>query len=183
MNLGVFWTDPGGASGVAWGVFNPAHPDGVAGAIRDRDLAGSTTVSGHVREQIPEISKLWMSFYRVTVLRACIPAERVWFGMEDFIQMPGTNPSGKHDQLSSSIIWGVEGYRMGRADEWAEHKRGGKLIHLPPVVLQPAAMGLSTKDYELKESDAWIVGREHERSAWRHIFHFLKHYRMQYPSG
>lgn len=78
---------------------------------------------------------------------------------------------------STAIIYGIEGYRMGRADEWREHRRGP--LHVPPMIMQTAsqAKGFATNK-RLKEWDCWVVGREHERSAMQHLAYFVKHYQV-----
>lgn len=182
MNIGVFGLDPGGASGVGWGLFNPHHKEGADGAIRERQLHGTTTVEGGPREQIREISSLWLSFYRSMVTVGCLPPDRIWFVSEDYIQVPGNTSGGKETQISSSVMWGIEGYRMGRADEWKEHKRGGVVV--PTMILQPAgmAMGAFSND-RLRNIGWWPKGRDHEQSVVKHICYFVKHYVIQHPNG
>lgn len=169
--------DPGGATGLAWAILSPELPLG--DALRGRMHAGSTTVEGTERHQIAEIASVWQSFYRHCVHSALIPPTDVWYVVEDFVLKPGETAGGKDSTSPVALIWGVEGYRMGRRDEWAQHKRGQ--VHMPPMILQMAgqAKSVGTKD-RLREFDLWVVGREHERSAWSHVAFFLKKYKEQF---
>lgn len=182
VNIGIFGCDPGGATGNAWGIFDPGHPEGVEGALRDRQHFGSSTITGDERAQIRAVSALWKDFYSACVVSACLPPQRVWFVMEDFVLRPGETGGGREMGISTAIIWGVEGYRLGQADEWARHKRGN--LHIPPMILQPAgqAKGYATNK-RLRIWDFWVVGREHERSACQHIAYFLKRYMQQNHNG
>ena len=181
MNIGVFCCDPGGATGLAWAILDPHARGGVAEALRTRMHAGSTTITGDERTQIREVASLWGSFYSACVRNACLPPERIWPVFEDFIIRPGETGGGKEMSISTSIIWGFEGYRIGRRDEWREHKRGP--IHMPQLVLQPAGQASTyATNPRLKDWDCWVVGREHERSAYRHMALFISRYMANQPS-
>jgi len=175
MNIGIFAVDPGGATGVAWGIFDPKHKEGLAGSIKDRMLPGSTTVEGDERTQIKELASLWADFYRSCVRSACLPPDHVFLAVENFVLKPGQTAGGTDSTISLALIWGLEGYRMGRRDEWREHKRGQ--VVMPGMHLQMAGDAVQTApNARLKEWGIWVVGREHERSAWRHVALLLKRY-------
>lgn len=179
--IGVFANDPGGHSGLAWGIFDPHRTGGVGEALKERTHAGSTTVGGGPREQIVEIATLWQSFYRACVHDKGLSPSDVWFVCENYVLKPGETVGGGDTSISTSIIWGVEGYRMGRADEWREHKRGQ--IVMPSLILQMAGQAKAyATGPNLKRWGVWTVGREHERSAWAHIALFLNRYREQFPN-
>ena len=177
MNLGCFGVDPGGATGLAWGIFDPGA-GGVAEALKTRLHAGSTTVDGEERRQIKAIATAWGDFYQDCVHTRRLPPENIYLVMENFIYT-GANYAGDSAKISTAIIWGLEGYRMGRRDEWKKHRRGR--AHMPTMVLQNAgdAKAFAKPDL-LKEWGVWVVGRDHERSAWQHIAYFLQRYRIQY---
>lgn len=182
MNIGVFSCDPGGATGTAWGIFNP-HATSVEEMLKTRMEAGSTTVTGDERTQIREIASLWQSFYSACVRSALLPPDRIWLVMEDFILKPGETAGGKDATISLSLIWGLEGYRMGQEDQFKLLKRGA-ISKRPPMILQMAGQAKSyATGQRLKDWDVWIVGREHERSAWSHIAYFLQKYKQQFPKG
>src|SRR5215831_8075482 len=182
MNIGIFGCDPGGSTGCAWGIFNPLANGGAAESLRDKQHAGSTTVTGDARAQIRAIVKLWHVFYNDCVRVRCLPPTHVWFVMEDFIYKPGTVYGGDSSEISTAIIWGVEGYRMGQRDEWDKLKRGNKEIHIPDMILQTAGEAKSYATNErMKEFGVWVRGREHERSAWAHVATFLARYIKQHP--
>ena len=175
MNIGVFAVDPGGATGIAWGIFDPKHKDGLEGALRDRLLPGSTTITGDERTQIREMATLWSDFYSACVRSACLPIDHVWLVVEDFVLKPGETSGGRDSIAPVPLIWGLEGYRMGRLDEWQQHKRGPAAM--PPMILQLASQAKSVAtNARMKDWGIWVVGREHERSAWAHIACFLKKY-------
>jgi hypothetical protein len=179
VNVGIFGCDPGGHTGLAWGIFDPDVE--VGAALRGRMNAGSTTVEGSERQQIREIANWWQSFYRQCVTSALLPPDRIWFVCEDFVLKPGETAGGRDATSPLSLIWGVEGYRMGRSDEWFESKRGQKRDRvMPPMILQMAgqAKSYATKA-RLRDWDLWVVGREHERSAWAHVALFLSRLKQQ----
>lgn len=177
MNLGVFAVDPGGASGLAWGIMNPLLPD-VGEQLRTRSESGSCTIEGDERSQIRAITTVWAAFYRACVTSALLPPERVWFVCEDFIYTGSNTYSGDSAKISTALIWGIEGYRMGRADEYLEQARGrNRKVHVPSMMLQTASQAKTfATNARLKEWDCWIVGRDHERSAFQHVAYFLKKY-------
>jgi hypothetical protein len=175
MNVGVFAVDPGGHTGLAWGIFDPGHKEGFTGALRDRLLSGSTTIIGDERTQIAEMSSLWSDFYNACVRSACLPPQNVWLVVEDFILKPGETAGGKDATSPIALIWGLEGYRMGRLYEFQQHKRGP--AHMPEMVLQLAGQAKTVAtNARMKDWGIWVVGREHERSAWAHVACFLKKY-------
>lgn len=142
--------------------------------------SGSTTVTGNERTQIREIANLWAAFYRCCVRSCLLPPENVWFVCEDFVLKPGETAGGKDATSPVALIWGVEGYRMGRSDEFKEARRG-RQVSMPPMVLQMAGQASTyATSQRLKEWDCWIVGREHERSAFKHIALFLSRYIQQH---
>ena len=63
MNIGIFAVDPGGKTGVAWGIFDPGAPRGVRESLRNKLRAGSDTIQGDERHQISQIANSWMEFY------------------------------------------------------------------------------------------------------------------------
>lgn len=102
--------------------------------------------------------------------------------MENFIYAPGVNYEGQAAKISTAIIWGVEGYRMGQADEWQLHNEGE--LHFPTMILQSAAdASQACSNAQLHEYGLWVRGSDHERSAHKHMVRFLKKYRVQYPAG
>lgn len=181
MNIGVFGCDPGGHTGLAWGIFDHRAKGGVAEALQTRMNAGSATVTGDERQQIREVTEIWRSFYSACVRSALLPPDHVWLVFEDFIMRPGQTAGGRDSTIPLALIWGIEGYRMGRADEWSENNRGP--LHVPSLVLQTAGQASSFATAErLKEWDLWVRGREHERSAWKHVALFVQRYMNQHSA-
>lgn len=177
MNVGVFGVDPGGSSGLAWGIFNPDERD-IGEQLRTRLSSGSATVKGDERTQIREITSIWQAFYRACVHSALLPPDRVWFVCEDFVLKPGETAGGKDSTSPVALIWGIEGYRMGQVDQARLQRRGH--VAMPPMILQMAGQAKSyATGVRLKEWNCWVVGREHERSAFAHVALFLKRYQAQ----
>jgi hypothetical protein len=176
----VFCCDPGGHSGVAWAILNPSVD--TERALRERQNAGSTTVNGDARTQVNEIAQLWQSFFRACV-RSCLDPGDIYPVFEDFIYNPSTSYGGESAKISTQIIWAFEGFRLGTQYQWQVDHPGRKRIFRPSLVLQPAgqASTYATND-RLKMWDLWVKGREHERSAFRHMALFLKGYQISLRS-
>src|SRR5215471_19868450 len=113
--------------------------------------AGSATVTGEVRPQIESICTMWQSFFRDCVNKFLLPAENVWLVCEDFIYT-GANYGGDSAVVSTALIYGIEGYRMGQAAEW-NSRRGRRKTVIPPMIMQQAgqakgfAKGQRLKDW------------------------------------
>jgi hypothetical protein len=162
---GIFSMDPGGATGLAWGIFD--NTASVHDAIKNGLHKGSVTVEGDEYHQIVAIAKYWMSFYKFCVHRCLLDPEDVEFVSEDFVER--TDLRGKKHQSPIRILWGVEGYRMGRAAEFAGRRRSGARVYAPRIILQHPSLGAAIGSERLREYGCWVVGRDHERSAWSHI--------------
>lgn len=163
---GIFSMDPGGHTGLAWGVFDPTAS--VEDALKNGIQKGSHTTEGSEYGQIKEIANLWMDFYRRCVFEGQMDPDDVEFVAEDFVLRPGRHAGGKDGISPVRILWGVEGYRLGRADEF-KGRRASK-VHNPPIILQqPNQASTFATNPRLKTWGVWVRGREHERSAWRHI--------------
>src|SRR4051794_15142811 len=107
--------DPGGHTGLAWGIFDETAS--TAEALQNGLQKGSATVTGDEYAQIERIADLWTSFYRDCVNTRLLDPTKVEFVSEDFVQRPGGS-GGKEGNSPLRILWGVEGYRMGRAAEF-----------------------------------------------------------------
>lgn len=179
MNVAIFAVDPGGHTGIAWGVFNP-HAKDIVEALGTRLLDGSTTITGNADDQAVEVCQLWQSFYNTSVKNAILPPDKVFLVCEDYVPRGGQSPGGKDSILPAFIIGGIEGYRRGTRDQWLKQRRGkATQVHVPPMVLQQAGEAFSfANKIRQKEWGIWVVGREHERSAWCHLALFLKKYMM-----
>jgi hypothetical protein len=179
VNICVFGIDPGGHTGIAWGIFDPKHDDGVPGALADRMNSGSATIGGSEREQIRELADIWESFYNLCCRDSLLPVDHVFLAVEDFVLKPGETAGGKDSTISLSLIWGLEGYRMGRAEQFRLTNPDAE-IHVPQMHLQLASQAKAfLSKQRQKEWGVWVVGREHERSAWAHVALFLKRYTSQ----
>jgi hypothetical protein len=179
-NVGIFSLDPGGKSGLAWGIFDPTAS--LADALANGLHKGSATAEGDEYDQIRAITEEWTRFYRMCVNECCMDPEAVEFICEDFVQRPNSS-GGKEGQSPIRIMWGVEGYRMGRAAEFKGRARSKVKIYAPRMILQhpSQASALGTRK-RLESWDCWVVGREHERSAFAHIAVRLARIQSSRPS-
>lgn len=165
--VGLFSVDPGGASGLAWGIFDP-YAKTFQKVLDSQEESGSDTTTGEWYDQIPEIGWRWRQFFEMCVFEAGLPVDRVELVMEDFIMIPGSHVGGIDDTLSARIIGGLVGYRMGALGEW--ERWGGGPVAMSNLVLQGANQASTfATGTRLKEWGIWVKGREHERSAWKHI--------------
>lgn len=182
MNIGVLSVDPGGKTGVAWGIFNPLVSPW--DALRTQMLTGSITVEGAPRNQITEVATLWSSFFNTAVNNARLPPDRVFLVVEDFIYSGANTYSGDSGMISTAIIWGIEGYRLGRRDEWLSRPgpKARRKAEMPPMILQTASQAKSFATAKrFRDEGLWVRGwagkDEHIFSAWQHIVFFLQRYR------
>jgi hypothetical protein len=58
---------------------------------------------------------------------------------------------------------------MGRAAEFAGRRHSNSRVYAPRVILQHPSLGAGIGSQRLREYGCWVVGRDHERSAWKHI--------------
>lgn len=155
---------------MAWGIFDTSVS--VADALKNGIAIGSDTITGDERSQIKAIAATWSDFYRDCVFGRCMEPEWVEFICEDFIPRLG-GKTGKEITSPERIAWGVEGYRMGRADQFRQLRPFAK-VHQPPMILQPPShVSTFATKVRLREWDLWVRGREHERSAFKHIAYRL----------
>lgn len=166
--------DPGGSSGVAWGMFDSKVD--VPTAIRTRWNSGSTTITGGERHQIRQLCQLWRDFKRASVDIGLLPPENVEWVHENFI------PLRSLDEESISpirISWGCVGHQMGEYEEWERHALGP--AHMTEIRFQsPSEASQAASGKDLREWGWWVVGREHERSAVKHVcFRLAKRRRLR----
>jgi hypothetical protein len=165
---GIFCVDPGETTGVAWGIVDEKTSLRAITAVKERQEAGSTTLKGDEASQIRNLYRLWTAFKRDCVRRFLEPA---WIDLvvEDFTLYPGERP-GKATTSPERIAWGFEGYRMAMYDRYRPQLARDEVAHFSPTRWQKsgAAHRFTTQEI-LKEADAWIRGREHERSAFAHM--------------
>lgn len=163
---GIWCCDPGGSSGVAWGIIDETRPRAID-AVAARLSGGSATITGEVPAQVRALFLSWIRFKSTCVNVGLLDPANVDLVMEDFILRGGPVVAGRSGTLPLSIAWGFEGYRMGRRDEWA---KSHKLSHYTPITWQqPGAAARFGNKSILQDSDAWVKGREHERTAFSHM--------------
>jgi hypothetical protein len=165
--VGIFSVDPGGHSGVAWGIFDTS-PKTIAGALATKRADGSETYEGDWHKQVAEISEQWRTFLKTCVHEEGLSPEQVEFVCENFIQIPGLTAGGTDSTLPLLIIGGIYGYRLGALAEWERNENGPAAA--PSMILQLAGQASTfATGQRLREWGLWVRGREHERSAWKHV--------------
>jgi hypothetical protein len=161
---GLFCVDPGGHTGVAWSVVNIGEKT-AADAMRQRLHRGSDTLEGPEAVQIRDLYKMWVTFKRLCVTQGCMEPEWVELVFEDFVLRGGQHAGGRDGTWPERIAWGFEGYRMARADAWHTKPK-----HYSEIVWQmPGAASTYRTRERLTAAEAWVKGREHERSAYSHM--------------
>jgi len=166
--FGVFALDPGGSSAMAWG--RVRDEGSIAERIAARERWGSITISDpDWMKQAREISQRWADF-RTDCHRAGLPA---YFVCEDFI----LTRFGSSDRTGLYPVWvaaAVVGYRNGMADAY-ESGGFGPAAPIEVIWQSPSTAKTYATDERLKRWGIWIVGKEHERDAWRHFAQFIAH--------
>jgi hypothetical protein len=165
---GLFCVDPGGSTGIAWAIIDESQRTAIE-AMKNRLHRDSMTITGNEEKQVRELFRLWESFKRLAVETCLLEPKQVEPVFEDFILRGGPVVAGRVGTMPERISWGFEGYRMGRFDQW---RRNHKKAHYSPIVWQQpgAAARFGNKDI-LKEAEAWIKGKPHERSAYSHMIY------------
>jgi hypothetical protein len=163
MNIGVFAIDPGQSTGIAWGVIDPTQRL-AADCMRLILHKGSATITGDPMQQARLIWSYWLGFKTQCVTVSLLSADHVHLVMEDFRLVPNATP-GKDTTAPERVAWAFEGYRSGRNDTYRRHK------HFSEVQWQEPAAAARYKTQEmLKPVDCWVRGRQHERSAFSHMY-------------
>jgi len=160
----VFCVDPGESTGVAWGILDETAYTSLE-AVRERQLSASVTLTGPEAEQIRELYHLWTGFKRMAVNIGRLDPTSVDLVIEDFVLFPGEKP-GRSTTAPERVAWGFEGYRMAMRDSY----RRSLPKHYSKIIWQKSGAAHRFKGREiLKKADAWVVGKEHERSAFSHM--------------
>lgn len=176
--VAVMAVDPGGTTGVAWGVYDLA-----GGAIPDilaaGEMTGSAQVTGAEEWQAAKIVEHWVDFEMFA--RHKFGAEPLLV-FEDFILRVGhgsSERSGLSPVRITSLVYGLLlGHHVGTAAPWGEDawEAARRSQMIPWKLQQPsAAKSFATKD-RLKRWGLWTVGQQHARDAWRHLALALAEY-------
>lgn len=161
---GIFCVDPGESTGVAFGIVDTSSYTALE-AVANRLESGSETLTGSEAEQARALYHLWTKFKRKCVNVNLLDPDRVDLVIEDFVLFPGEKP-GKSTTVPERVAWCLEGYRMAMADSW----RRSLPKHYNEIIWQKSGAAHRFKNQEiLKKADAWVVGRDHERSAFSHM--------------
>lgn len=151
---GIFSIDPGGSTGVAWGVFN-LEEKLVKDAMRNRRVSGSQTITGNEEIQLAQLVTLWDDFvYKCD--RLDIAYDLV---IEDFSLLPKSHKPGKEGISPVRYAWYFVGFIHGRDMPIAQD-----------VCWQLPGVGLRYNTKQMLDNwGCWVKGREHERAAWAHV--------------
>ncbi len=184
----IFAIDGGNATGLAWGIFDDKARS-VEEAFQTRLHDGSATINHKVKRdrkwhyvnthtgviepapysdmmQVHAIYTMFLIFKRFAVRDCCMNAEDVELVIEDFILLPGPHAGGKDGVASVRIAWGLAGFQEGVA---AEYGRRHRSLHISEPIWQPPSAQGKYSDDHLRRWGIWIPGRDHERSALKHI--------------
>jgi len=160
----IFAVDPGESTGVAWGILDETAYTALD-AVKGRIEADSRTLLGPERDQIVQLYHLWTKFKRHAVQTCLLEPDWIDLVIEDFVLFPGERP-GKVTTIAERIAWGFEGYRMAMRDSY----RKALPKHYNEIIWQKSGAAHRFKQRKILENAAaWIVGKEHERSAFSHM--------------
>lgn len=134
-------------------------------AVANRINSDSRTLVGPERDQIRQLYHMWTKFKREAVQIGRMEPDQIDLVIEDFVLFPGEKP-GKSTTTPERIAWGMEGYRMAMSDSY----RRSLPKHYNEIIWQKAGAAHRFKSQEiLKQANAWVVGKQHERSAFSHM--------------
>jgi hypothetical protein len=166
MNVGIFAIDPGEYTGLAWVIVNP-HERLAADVLKNSLRKGSITIQGDPMEQARKIWNLWSKFKTEAVSVSLLPADNIYLVCEDFRLVPNATP-GKRTTAPERVAWAFEGYRNGRHDTYRQ------LRHFSNVIWQdPGAAHRFNDRNLLGPAGCWISGKQHERSAFAHVYLYI----------
>ena len=156
----IFAVDPGNHTGVAWSLV----PDmgSIKGSLLARLGEGSATLTGDELCQAVELFGLWQRF-RSDAFRSGIPDSNVHLVIERFTLRGGQHAAGRDGTSPERMAWAFEGYRFGRYSTYRKKKS-----YIPITWQNPADHAFATRP-RLESWGCWVVGREHERTAYGHL--------------
>lgn len=155
MRFGVFALDPGGSSGLAWGVVQEAGS--VAERIAAMESAGTATVSDpDWLEQAKQIAARWRTFRDDCQAQGIL----AYYVCEDFIltHLGSSDRTGLYPVWIGAATVGILSGSGEPVDVWWQ---------------QPSVAKTYATDERLKRWGLWVRGKEHERDACRHLALFL----------
>lgn len=171
--VGIMAFDPGGTTGVAWGVYDLDEP-GIVERLDSGVMVGEGQLTGGEPYQAAMMYEKWRGFQGYC-------AEKGWPStviVEDFILRPGKATADREGLspirltalFEGILIAGSVGTYMAEEEDWALVATAA----MPVVVKQsPAqAKGFATKE-RLKRWGQWRVGMQHARDARRHVCLYL----------
>lgn len=180
----IYAIDPGNATGVARGVFDTSSKT-VEEAIKSGVGVSSFSLNHRARRQgqkvlvdtlddvvgnVPysdmyQAQILYAEFRRwkqLIVLDTKVEPDDVELVIEDFILMPGPHAGGKDGISPVRVAWAIAGIQQGIAISNRHH-------HISPIIWQPPSKQGQVSDERLKKLGLWVPGRDHERSAMKHL--------------
>lgn len=149
--IGIFSMDPGGHTGISWGIYD-LRAGLVKDCMRSRKHSDSVTIEGDEYEQL-DLTLLLYDGFREVCFDDGVNCELV---IEDFSLLPGSHTPGKEGISPVRHAWVFVGYLLCRDSR-------------PNVIWQLPGVGMRYNTRQMLTNwDAWIVGKEHERSAFAH---------------
>jgi hypothetical protein len=167
MRRAIFWVDPGGTTGVAWGIFDD-RADTVIESMQTRTHSGSATIhhgriekaptgilQGIIRKQVKDISTLFDKFLDDAMKEYSKHGDvEIEFCVEHFVLTAGKQHRPGVEGIFPAFMIGAI------VREFSDEE----------ILFQTAAKGMKwhTRAYHTKYN-TWVVGKEHEREAWAHV--------------
>lgn len=170
--LAVMAVDPGGTTGIAWGVFN-LHHESIVDILDDREFDGDDEITGPEVWQAVQIVERWIDFEMFARIKFNCHESVLVF--EDFVLRVGKGTSDRVGISPVRITSLVEGMLtnkyVGTSHPMSEELwfLSQRLKGVPLKLQQPgAAKGFATKE-RLQRWNLWTGTGRHARDAWRHI--------------
>ncbi len=177
--IAVMAVDPGGTSGVAWGVYD-LNAGSVPDIIASGQMTGCAEVTGAEEWQAAKIVEQWKDFEMFARIK--LDAAGCILVFEDFILRVGRGSSdraGLSPVRITSLVYGLlMSHHVGTAAPWGMDAWQSALESqmIPWKLQQPSsAKNFATKE-RLKRWGLWEVGARHARDAWRHVALALAEY-------
>lgn len=157
--IGVFAIDPGGTTGVAWGVFS--WKGTVGKTVAEGQLMGSDQVG--IDHEVEHAHEVLAHYERFCALCHRAGVKRIVLIIEDFVLRPQVATKGREMLSPVRITAILEGIAWGRY--------GAKLDY---VLQGPSeAKGFATNDRLKRWGVQTHGGGRHAKDAWRHIAVYL----------
>ena len=165
--IGVMAIDPGGTTGVAWGVFDEDEcGESVTTLMLGLVSGDSCEVSGDEREQAVSLAQLWNEFYFECTVERGMRSDDVRLVVEDWTPRLPLKSGERVVFYPVRIPAMLEGL-LGVKWFGAVWQSRGVEYQMPSLAMR---FGTNAR---LRRWGRWVKGSDHRRDAWRHVGAYL----------